>query len=169
MIANPLQATNNTIGALLTAPPDFTTLYKWNTLSNGFEIATYFLGLWDHPEYTLNPGEGAIVQSTSPWTNTYVGEVQQGNLTNSYPSGFSIRASRVPQAGTLTQLGLPGSQLTDFDTIYIYNTTNQGYDIYTWFLGAWSGPTPEPSLKVGESMWLQVANPGNWVRNFTVQ
>jgi hypothetical protein len=165
MVANQLNTTNNTVGALIATPPDFTTLYKY--VGTGFSIATYFLGAWDHPEFTLNPGEGAIIQSTSPFTNTFVGEVLQGNLTNSFPAGFSIRSSMVPQAGTLTQLGLPGTALSDFDQVYKMNTATQGYDIYAWFLGSWS--PSEPSLAVGESMWLQTAAPGNWVRNFTVQ
>jgi len=95
MVANPLNTTNNTVGSVIPAPPDFTTLF--NTRARDSSIATYFLGAWDHPEFTLNPGEGAIIQATSPFTNTFVGEVLQGNLTNSYPAGFSIRASIVPQ------------------------------------------------------------------------
>jgi hypothetical protein len=116
----------------------------------------------------LNPGEGAIVQSTAPWTNTYVGEVLQGSLTNSTTSGgFNIRGSKVPQTDTLSNLGLPGANLSDFDTVYKFNTGSQGYDIYTWFFGSWS--PSEPSLSVGESMWLQTAAAVTWVRNFTVQ
>src|SRR5262245_30453866 len=60
MICNPLNATNNTIGVLIPTCPDFSALYKWN--GTGFDIATFFLGSWDHPEYTLNPGEGGIMQ-----------------------------------------------------------------------------------------------------------
>lgn len=164
MIANPLNTTNNTIGSLLAAPPDFTTLYKFS--GTGFDIATYFLGAWDHPEYTLNVGEGCIIGAQTAFTTTFVGEVMQGKLTNSYPAGLSIRASMVPQAGTLTALGLPGTQLSDFDTVYQYNSATQGYDISTWFLGAWS--PAEPTLKVGESIWLSTAAAGQWVRDFTV-
>src|SRR5882762_2203521 len=147
MIANPLNATNNTLGALIpSGPPDFSALYKWN--GAGFDIATFFLGSWDHPEYTLNPGEGGIMQSTGPWTNTFVGEVLQGSLSNSTTSaGFAIRASKVPQSGTLTILGLPGTNFSDFDSVYQFNTGSQGYDIHTWFLGSWDS---EPNLAVGE-------------------
>jgi hypothetical protein len=165
MVANPLNATNNTIGALITAAPDFTTLYKWN--GSGFDTANFFLGSWDNPGFTLNPGEGAIMQSTAPWTNTFVGEVLQGSLTNSTTaSGFSIRASKVPQAGTLTALGLPGANFSDFDSVYQFNTVSQGYDIHNWFLGSWDS---EPTLAVGESFWINSAAPVVWVRNFTVQ
>jgi hypothetical protein len=168
MIANPLNTTNNTIGALIPTAPDFTALFKWT--GTAFATATFFAGSWDHPEYTLAPGEGAITQSTSPWTNTFVGEVLQSvggaPLANAYPAGLSIRASMVPQQGTLTQLGLPGTQLTDFDAVFEWNTTTKKYDTFTWFAGAWD---TEPSLAVGQSMWLQVAAAGTWNRVFTVQ
>lgn len=164
-IANPLNTTNNTIASLLPAPPDGTTLFKWT--GSAFVSSTFFLGAWSDGTFTLNPGEGGIIQSVSPFTNTFVGEVLQGNLTNAYPAGFSIRSSKVPQAATLTVLGLPGSQLTDGDTVYQFKGTTQAYVISTWFLGAW-GPS-EPSIGIGESFWLQTAAAGNWVRNFTVQ
>lgn len=162
MIANPLNTTNNTIGALLPNVPFTAQLYKYT--GAGFDIAT-FLGVWDNPNYTLNPGEGAIMLSTEPFTNTFVGEVMQGNLTNNFPAGFSIRASMVPQAGTLTALGFDGSALGIGDNVYQWNATAQSYDIFT-YLGIW---TPsEPTLKVGESIWFNTAAPGKWVRSFTV-
>jgi hypothetical protein len=163
-IANPLNTTNNTIGSLLPAPPDQTTLYKWT--GSTFASSTFFLGAWSDSTFTLNPGEGGIVQSSTPFTNTFVGEVMQGSLTNPYPAGFSIRASQVPQAGGLTSV-LGYQPVTDGDTVYQFNSTSQGYVISTWFLGAWS--PSEPTVGVGESFWLQTAAAGNWVRTFTVQ
>lgn len=164
MIANPLDATANTLEALIPTAPEFTQVYKFT--GGQFDISTFFLGSWDKPATTLNPGEGAIVQSTEAFTTTFVGEVLQGELSNPYPAGLSIRASQVPQAGTLTQLGLPGSQFSDFDQVFTWNSTTKSYNVYTYFLGAWD---TEPSLKVGESMWLQTANAGAWVRTFNVQ
>jgi hypothetical protein len=169
MIANPLNTTNNNIGTLIPSAPDGTVLYKFNGTS--FDIATS-LGGWDHPEYTLNPGEGAIVNSPNNWTNTFVGEVLQGTgLTpNAYPAGFSIRASKFPLAGTLTQLQLPASQFKDGDVIYQFNTANQSYDIYTLLGGSWiGGPLSEPTLAVGEALWLQPQTAGSWNQTFTVQ
>ena len=166
MIANQLNTTNNTIGSLMPTAPDGTVLYKFNGTT--FDIATS-LGGWDHPEYTLNPGEGAIVNSPANWTNTFVGEVKQGALSTPYPVGFSIRASQVPQAGTLTALGLPVTQLKDGDVASQFNTTSQAYDIYTVLGGAWIGPLPEPTLAVGESLWLQPSTAGTWNRTFNVQ
>jgi hypothetical protein len=167
MIGNPLNTTNNTVDSLLPNPPAGTVLYKFNGTS--FDITT-FLGSWIPSGFTLNPGEGAIVNSPNPWTNTFVGEVMQGSLSNAYPAGFSIRASQVPQAGTLTALGLPATQFTDGDVIYQFDTTAQSYNIYTLLGGSWiGGPLSEPTLAVGESIWLQPQSAGSWNRTFTVQ
>lgn len=169
MIANPLNTTNNTIGVLLAGVPDFTTLYKWNEVSQGFDIATFFFGAWDHPEYTLNVGEGAFISPAGPFTLTFVGEVLQGNLTNPVPSNFSIRSSQVPQAGTVGALGLT---VNDFDTLYQWDTATQSYLIWTYFFGGWGDPVPgpptEPTVAVGESFFLSTGTPYNWTRTFSV-
>src|SRR5947207_14275109 len=101
-IANPLNTTNNTIASLIPNPPDGTTLFKWT--GSAFVSSTFFLGAWSDGTFTLNPGEGGIVQSSAPFSNTFVDEVMQGSLAVPHPAGFSIKASQVPQAGTLTQL-----------------------------------------------------------------
>ena len=170
MIANQLNTTNNTIGSLLPAPPDGTTLLKWTGTTFASSTFASFLGGWDHPEYTLAPGEGAFINSPSAWTNTFVGEVLQGSLSNPYPAGYSIRASKVPLSGTLTALQLPASQFADGDLVLQWNTTSQSYDSYTLLGGSWlGGPLPEPTLAIGESMFLFPANAGTWNQTFTVQ
>jgi len=167
MIANPLNAANNTVASLIPTPPDFTTVYKF--VGSSFVTADYLFGAWtgEATVMTLNPGEGAIVLAQSPFTTTFVGEVMQGNLTNTFPAGYSIRSSMVPQAGTLTALGLPTTSLTDFDTVYQFDSATQGYIANSLVFGTWS--PAEPTLKVGESIWLQTANSGTWIRSFTVQ
>jgi hypothetical protein len=170
MIANQLNTTNNTLGSLIAAPPDGTTVLKWNGTS--FDIATFasFLGGWDHPNYTLNPGEGAFINSAAAYTNTFVGEVLQGTLPNAYPAGYSIRASQIPLPGTLTQLQLPASQFADGDSVLQWNVSKQSYDIYTLLAGQWfGGPLTEPTLAIGESMFLFPAKAGTWTQTFTVQ
>jgi hypothetical protein len=122
---------------------------------------------WDHPEFTLNPGEGAIVNSRTNWTITFVGEVLQGSLTNPYPAGFSIRASQVPQAGTASELGLSAFTFEDFNSIYKFNTANQSYDFFVLFLGTWANY--DPNIGIGESVWLQTQSAGSWNRTFTIQ
>jgi hypothetical protein len=164
MIANPLNTTNNTLEGVLNnanipVPCNF---YRWN--GTGYDIATYF-GTWDN-NYSLAPGQGGFVLSESPFTNTFVGEVLQGSLTNSFTSGFSLVSSKVPQGATTDVLGLD-SALSAADTLYKWDVVNQSYIIYTYFgsPGSWDS---QPSIAVGESFFLVTGGPGNWVRNFTV-
>jgi len=165
MFCNPLNTTNNTIGSLIQNAPDFSNLYKWTGTS--YQTATYasFLGGWDQPTITLNPGEGAFFNSNGPFTNTFVGEVLQGSLSNNVPVGYSIRSSKVPQAGKIgTDLGLAG--LSDFDNVYQW--TGSGYVTYTYasFLGGWN--PSEPVLAVGESVFLNTQAGATWNRTFSV-
>lgn len=163
MIANPLNTTNNTIGSLIPALSDFSTLYKWNEAAQQFDIATFFFGVWDHPEYTLNVGEGAFIGTDTATTLTFVGEVAQGQLTNSIPANFSIKSSKVPQTGLVSTLGLTG--MSDFDVLYKWNTATQQYDIFTYFFGAWD---VEPTIAVGESFFLSSSAAYQWTRTFSV-
>jgi len=167
-VANPLNTTNNTIGGLFKTLPDFTAFYKFNGAS--YDIATYAFGGWDNPQYTLNPGEGGFIKASANYTNTFVGEVLQGSLTNNFNSGFSMRSSMVPQTGTADALGLTAA-MQDFDAIYQYNSASSSYDIYTYAFGSWSGPnngTVPPTIPVASSFFLQSSGPRTWVRNFSV-
>jgi len=163
MIANPLNATTNTIAQLLPAPPEGTIVYKFNGTS--YAINSFNFGEWDVPNQTLNPGEGCFIKNTSgaPFTNTFVGEVMVGNLTNAIPSGFSIRASQVPQAGQLdTILGFP---VAEGDVVYKFNPGTQNYSIHSYDFGEWSAV---PTIAVGESFFVKKLAPANWTRTFTV-
>ena len=159
MIANQLNTTNNTIGNLLTTLPNGSNFYKWN--GSGFDIATYFFGAWDQPNITLNPGEGGFVNIATAATVTFVGEVPQGTLATSVPTGFSIRSSQVPQAGPVDTLGLV---VNNGDNLYKWNGSQ--YDIFTFFFGAWSPSTP--TVSVGESIFLNASAPATWNRTFSV-
>lgn len=162
MIANPLNTSANTLNSLLPGSQFGDTIFKWT--GTAFSISTY-LGSWS-PDLSLNPGEGAFIYVGQAQTNTFVGEVLTGSLTNAVPAGFSMRASQVPQQLGLSAMSFPA----DFgDTVFMWNTTANagagGYDIYT-FLGTWSPSDPTP--KVGQSFWVFKGSSGNWVRNFTI-
>jgi hypothetical protein len=161
MIANPLNATNNTIGSLITDAPNFSNLLKWNGTS--FDVATFVFGAWDTPNVTLNPGEGAFINTDTAFTITFVGEVMQGNLQNPVPAGYSIRSSQVPQTGGANALGL--TTLQAFDNLLKWN--GNGYDIFTVLPGGAWDPS-EPVINVGESVFLNTTAATSWDRTFNV-
>jgi len=165
MINNPLVNSNNTVAQLFPNPPFLTTIYKFT--AGAFQPANTFLGAWGDPNQVLAPGEGAFINFPAGpnITNTYVGEVRTGNLTNTLIPGFNMVGSQVPQAGLLqADLGLvPGF----LDSVYQFN--NHVYAPANTYLGSWGGG--DPSIAVGEAFWFNNAQPANnnWSRSFTVQ
>jgi hypothetical protein len=166
LIANPLNSSSNTLNSLIPNPGVGSIVYKFNGSFN--QIAENGgPGLWD-VNLPLVPGEGAFIYVPALTTNTFVGEVVQGNTTNSMPAGFSIRASVVPQsAGLSSVLGFPAAA---GDLIYRFNPVTQSYVGGLFESGGGNVWDPsEPSPGVGEAFWVQKAAPASWIRNFTVQ
>jgi hypothetical protein len=168
MLANQLNTANNTIGSLLPAVPPASQLYKYNggyTAYNFDDIDNVWL---PDANATLNPGEGAFFKSPEATTLTFVGEVMQGNLTNSLPIGaLAMRSSMVPQAGGVSSLlGLPGEPA---DQLFTYAN---GYTAYNFDDIDMAWLPSEPQIKVGEAFFIKKAAASTatqWVRNFTVQ
>jgi hypothetical protein len=178
MVANPLDtgaANLNTVSNLFLNAPGFTSFYKWNGTS--FDDVSLLFGNWlgSAPGMTLAPGEGVFINAPGGFTNTFVGEVKVSpntstDMTNSFPAGFSIRSSLVPQDGTAGDLGLT-TNIPPFSTVYKYDNASGGYKGFSYLFGNWLNDlgTPEvPSFKVGESFWINAASAGEWRRVFTV-
>jgi hypothetical protein len=166
LIANPLETTSNTIADLLPAV-DGLAVFKFVD-GSGYQSANYveLLGGWDNPGITLDPGEGAFVLHPGgpDVTVTFVGQVMEGSLSTPIPAGLSMKSSKVPQAGTLSALSFPTQ---DLDTIYKF-VPGTGYQVsnYSDLLGGWDNG--EPSLGVGEAMFVSKAAATSWDRDFSV-
>jgi len=164
LLANPLNTTNNTLPSLLPSMPNGTLLFKWT--GSQYAPSTFRFGAWSDPTLTLNPGEGCFIKcgGSAPFTNTFVGEVMQGSLTNVLNTGYTIAASIVPQAGGVqTTLGLvPGNG----DILFQFDVPSQQYVPHTFRFGSWTGG--EPNLAVAESFFYSTASAKNWTRTFSV-
>jgi hypothetical protein len=167
LIANPLNAANNTLAGILPAPAEGTTVYKWT--GSTYAISAFEFGAWSDATVSLAPGEGAFVTNptASDVTVTFVGDVLTGALSNPIPAGFSMRSSQVPQAGGLTSvLGLPA---TDGTVVYQFNATTQTYALDSVEFGAWGNSgAAGPSLAVGEAVWISAPAATTWTRTFSV-
>jgi len=172
MIANPLNTTNNTLGSVLNSGvPNGTAIYKWNGAT--FDVAARARGVWDNPQFTLNPGEGCFIQlgGAAPYTNTWVGEVLQGSLTNSTTGpGYFVLSSMFPQSGDADSLGLT-SALSNGDAVYEFDSVAGIYKIWARARGVWSDPNggnTAPPINVAQSFFLFTGGVRNWVRTFSV-
>lgn len=75
LFANPLSSGANSIGGLIPTAPNGTTVSLWDALTSGYNLtSTYSGGAWS-VNLTINPGTGALLTTTSPFTNTFVGDV----------------------------------------------------------------------------------------------
>ena len=180
LVSNPLDnKTGNTIANLFGTgiaggPPDGLIVYYFNATTDSYVTALYdgLLQAWSPAaagNQAVVPGEGVFVFNPNAGnvTATFVGEVPQGSLANPLPQGFSIKASQVPQAGTITALGY-GDDAVDGDIIYKWNSATDVYSshVYDGLLTAWT-PT-EPIIAVGEAFFLFKAAAGTWDRDFNV-
>lgn len=173
MVSNPLKAATNTINALFTGVPNGFQVYVFGAA--GFDTLTFddlegsFGAKGDST--TLLPGQGVFVKAPAgnDVTVTFVGEVMQGTLTTDLKSGFQIVSSQVPQAGTATELKLPG---VNGDQTYQYDPAAKKYIVSTYddlenkYIP--DNGKPEATFGVGEAFWLKKAAPGKWTRDFSV-
>lgn len=167
MIANQLTTTNNSIGSLLPGAPDGALLQKFNGTYSAYVYDELAAAWTPDGNATLNPGEGAFFKSPVATTLTFVGEVMQGNQTNSLPAGqYVVRSSIWPQAATPTALKIPAE---DGDTLQLFNAGYSAF-VYDDLAAAWT-PT-EPTIGLGQSFFYKKSTTGtktSWVQSFTVQ
>jgi len=153
LIANPLDNGTNDLNSLFASPGFGDTVYAY--VSGAFQNSQYF-GSWSS-DLVVTPGQGIFYQAGSPFTNTFVGNVLTGSLTNPVPAGFAIKSSMVPMSGTLEALSFPASF---GDTVYFYRS---GAYVNSQFFGSWN---PDLTVGVGEAFWTQVSAAESWVETF---
>jgi hypothetical protein len=164
--ANPLNTTNNDVQYIFQNPPAGLTIFKRNNAGTGYDQSTFDPDIpgWTAP-LVVNPGDGIWITSPVNYTNTFVGEVLQGNLTNAVPAGYSLKSSQVPQsAGVATAMNYP---IGNGDTFFFWNGVGYDQTTYDPDIPGWTAGEPTPS--VAQGFWINNPNASkNWTRSFTV-
>lgn len=184
LASNPLKGTSNTIDEMFGGGklPNGGQVAWWDPPGSAnpsppFKVANRTLfGTWAPAgiETTvLGPGRGMFIKSptgaTSPVTNTFVGEVAQGSLTNKYnPIGYYLSGNLVPDSGLASAIGLT---VPNSGQVLTWTEPNGPYVAHNRppFGSGW-GATTEPNLAVAEGFFLNNSSSTafEWVRNFTV-
>jgi hypothetical protein len=174
MIANPLDAGNNTVAEVLPVVPDATTLITFDNTTGQFDNSNTYFGGWDRGNAPFAPGaaaflffdNGAIGASV---TVTFVGQVPEGMPLRTSVAGagrVSYLASKAPLAGHIeTDLGFPPQ---DFDTVFLWDRANFTYQNSISYFAGWDRP---PLVGVAEGFVLvtdSAATARNWDKNFDV-
>lgn len=170
LVGNQLNTTNNNLPGVIPAPPPGS---QFQYFTGGGLTAYVFddVDLQWEPDATgvnLSPGHGGYFKSPVATTVTFVGEVKQGSLTNTFTKNqYVVLASQVPIGTNLVGMqlsGEPGDQI---------QTYNNGFSAFVfddvdlqWEPGNPGGPT----IPVGGAFFYRKAgNSTTWVQNFTVQ
>jgi hypothetical protein len=182
-IANPLNNANNSITNLFAVAQDGDQVYTWNPAVQdiGSTIYTYssFLHAWDG-NFNLAPGQGIFyLNAGNNATNTFVGEVLQGNYVNPIPAptirgaaNFNALASSAPIGGSFTNSTV-GIVPQDGDQVYTWDPNTQDISgsiaTYSSFLHAWDNTSINVNPGFGFFYLGAGTNQTTWVRSFTVQ
>ena len=160
LIANQLSNSNNTLNAIFNQSiPEGTAFTKWNPASVQFmPISTYDTdGGWSI-NYELNYGEGGLLHSASPFTNTFVGTVWPGfngqgsfvpPLVTSY--GLLLLSCYVP-IGSATFYDVVGRDPQNGESVTLLNAAAQLSTVTIFANGNWSNG--DPLLDVGQSAFF---------------
>ena len=166
LIANPLLAWDNTLGALIPHAPDGTQVLKY-VPGAGYEVST-FDGIaqgWTDPDMDLSPGVGFFFDNASPtpFLQTFVGEVLVGTLVNHLPAGFSTKGALLPQSGSISTVQAIPGQPADVLRLYV-NDSRGGADYVTSvFTYDWD---PDLILGIGHGFVSEKYNAQDWIRVF---
>lgn len=175
LVCNPLSAATNDLNTILAGATTGTQVQLWDVAAQDFQATTPVKlsnGTWN-PNVTIKPGQGFFVVASGNFTNTFVGEVLQGSVTNALVGGGAYEAigSTVPVGGSLTNV-LDQYPAIAGDQIQIWDVTAQDFagttPVYSSTTGKWNPDTY--SFAVGEAFFLVRNGPAvNYVRTFTVQ
>ena len=160
LIANQLSNSNNTLDAIFSPnTPAGTAFTKWDPATLQFlPISTYDTnGGWSI-NYQLSYGEGGLLHSAVPFTNTFVGSVWSGYsgqgsyvppLVTSY--GLLLLSCYVP-IGPATFYDVVGRAPQNGESVSLLNAAAQYSTVTTFANGTWSNG--DPLLNVGQSAFF---------------
>jgi hypothetical protein len=163
LVANPLNNTNpngNTIGSLFGTID--CAVSRWTGAGFATSDIVVGAGVVSGTDFVLAPGESVFVFVNDPASVTLVGEALVGTQTVTGVVGNNFVASKIPLAGTFTELGLsPG----DGGTVNVW--TGTAYQTFDYVEGLGYVQQPEPTVAVGQGLVANALAPFTWTKTFT--
>jgi len=152
MIANQFIHGGNSVAEILPSVPEGTSFFKCNPATRSYSRNMFIAGAWTNPTQTLSPGEGAFFyNSTAGYIDlALTGQIQLNNPPRQFGSGTYLISVPYPRSGPLSQV--LDFQPRDGDTIYKFDNSAGGYDIYAYAGGVWFNE--DPFVGVAESFWF---------------
>jgi hypothetical protein len=159
-VANPLDNGTNTLNDTFGALAKGSTANFWT--GSGFSFASKGSAVWA-PNNATPVGTGLFVNSKTPITNTFVGEVIVGpgeSTTNALPLGAQVLVgSAIPYAGDLNTPAIGLLTLAKGSTANFWNGT--GYTFSSKGSAIWA---PALAINVSDGFFLNSKTATNWVQ-----
>ena len=153
LIANQLDRGGNTLNEVLPNVPGGSRLHKFINANQVWQVAEYnaVQQSWQPGQITLNPGEGAFLESPSSYQLTFTGFRRNPVLPVNMPAGLCYLLSRqTPDPGTYDTI--VGLTPRDGAVVHRWNAVAARYDTYSFVNATWQPTTPITA--VGESEWI---------------
>jgi hypothetical protein len=172
---NPLDDNTNDLNTVIPTAPSGTTVSLWNTTASHYTPVSTFNGSAWSTDLLLNPGTGALLQTGTQFTNTFVGQVEDlnGSVWNgstfhqppalSGPNGLYLLSSKAPldlsgdtfgPTNISVFLGIIGRAPNNGEQIITLDPATQLYTTNTFSGGVWS--LGDPTLGVGQAAMFNI-------------
>jgi hypothetical protein len=167
--ANPLLADSDSLSSLIPSAPDGTTVSLWDPSADQFNTTSTFAdGAWS-ANLTLDPGTGALLNTSSSFNNYFVGTVENPDGTIATGGGASGVApvfsgpNGVYFLSCKSPFALSGDQVLQYilgrgpnegEQVTTLNALTQTYTTTTYHDGAWSNG--DPTLAVGSAAMINI-------------
>jgi len=151
---NQLNNTPNDLDTLISSAPTGTTVSLWNPTSDSFGQTSTWNGSQWSIDLTLNPGNAALLDTPTLFTNTFLGSVV--NFPPTYPPPFS-GPNGTYLLSSIDPLTLSGNSVFDYivgrdpqngEQVTVLDALTQTTTTSTYSGGAWD---IVPALGVGEA------------------
>jgi len=159
LIANPLDSGSNTLSALFPSLPEGSSISFWDPTTQSFSSTSVFTASqgWS-PDGLLPPGQGALLNATADFINTFQGlllEPDGSPYDSSSPLRFPLpdlpTGTYLFSSKTVVNLGKPGFEVFRFvlgrgpqegEQFTWFDSTNQAFHSTTYTSGAWDNGAP---------------------------
>jgi hypothetical protein len=103
-------------------------IFQWTGTQWNPNVPTWYSGFGWYPDTVISNGVGFFLLAQATSTLTFVGQVPQGTLNQTIPTGLSTLANQVP-----VSTNFPGSAFGNAgDNMFTWNNAGQFWDTAVW-------------------------------------
>ncbi len=153
LIANHFNIGGNTLPEVFPTVPDLTVVQKYDSSSASYLTAEFEFGVWEPPDLTLGPGEGAFIRVLQPTDLTFRGTPVEHPQPLSLALGqFHMVSSQIAREARFEDI--VGHPPTEGAELHRWSAATGEWDVNNFTDGYWD--TSEPIVAVGEAVMVRL-------------